>query len=325
MAMFWAFALALCLALYVVLDGFDLGVGILFGLAPSEKCRRHMMDAISPVWDGNETWLVLSAATLYAAFPAVYAIAVSAFYLPVIVMLGGLILRGVSFEFRDKGGRYQFVWTLSFFAGSVVAAFAQGCTIGAFVEELPVHDGRFAGSMLTWLSPFAVLCGAGLCLGYAMLGASWLIHKTKAEARTYGYAILPLLVGGVMLFLIVAGTSAFAMDLRITHRWVQRPELFVFPAIGTLALLTMLLGILRKFDQVLYPAGVIMFIAAFLTMVLSVLPYMIPFSVTIASAAAPERSLKFLFWGAGVVILPITLAYTVAVYYIFRGKVSPSS
>ncbi len=325
MAMFWAAALGLCLAFYVVLDGFDLGVGILFGLAPSEKCRRRMMDAVSPVWDGNETWLVLSAATLYAAFPEVYAILVSAFYLPVIVMLGGLILRGVAFEFRSKSARFQPVWTLSFFVGSVVAAFAQGCTIGAFVQELPVHDGRFVGSVFSWLSPFAVLCGVGLVFGYAMLGASWLVHKTDTESRSFGYAMLPIVMGGLMLFLIVAGASAFAMDLRITHRWTQRPELFVFPAVGAVALLTMLLAVLRKFDRVLYPAGVVMFIAAFLTMVLSVLPYMIPFSVTIAAAAAPQQSLEFLFWGAGIVILPITVAYTGAVYFIFRGKVSPSS
>lgn len=324
MMAFWACALGLIMALYVVLDGFDLGVGILFPLAPGETVRRHMMDAVSPVWDGNETWLVMAAAALYGAFPPAYAILLSAFYLPVIVMLLGLVLRGIAFEFRNRSDRFRPVWTASFAAGSLVASFAQGSTIGAFVVQVPVHDGRFAGSVLSWLSPFALLCGAGLCLGYAMLGAGWLIYKTKGDTRAFAYRVLPVVMGGVMLFLIAAAASAFGLDLRVTHRWLQRPELFVFPAIGAFALLAMLYAILRQRDRVIYPAGVTMFIAAFLTMVLAVLPYIVPFSLTIAQAAAPPASLAFLFWGAGIVVLPITLAYTGVVYFIFRGKVSPS-
>src|SRR4051812_5061645 len=169
MAEFWAAALALTLLLYVLLDGFDLGVGILFGVAPDETARRHMMRAISPVWDGNETWLVLAATILFGAFPPVYALLLSAFYLPLLVMLAALILRGVAFEFRYKSRRLRRVWDAGFAGGSLLAAFVQGVTVGALVQELPVQDGRYAGDAFAWASPFALLCGVGLCLGYALL------------------------------------------------------------------------------------------------------------------------------------------------------------
>ncbi len=323
--MFWAAALGLALMLYVVLDGFDLGVGLLFPFAPGEAGRRHMMDAVSPVWDGNETWLVISGATLFGAFPEAYAILLGAFYLPVIVMLCGLILRGVAFEFRNHAGRPRWLWSASFFGGSLVAAMAQGTAVGAFVQELPVRDGVYTGSMFSWLSPFALLCGVGLCLRYAMLGTGWLVHKTDDEVRDFGYRALPVILGGVMLFLIAAGAAAFDMDLRVTHAWLSRPVLLVLPVLGALALLAALYGVARQRDRMIYPAGVVMVLCAFATMVLSLLPHIVPFSVTIGEAAAPRASPSFLFWGAGIVILPVTLLYTAAVYFIFRGKVRPSS
>jgi cytochrome d ubiquinol oxidase subunit II len=325
LVIFWAVALGLSLLLYVVLDGFDLGVGILFPFAPGERSRQQMMAAVSPVWDGNETWLIMSAATLFAAFPAAYAILLSAFYLPVIVMLCGLVLRGVAFEFRSRTERYRWLWSVSFFLGSLVAAFAQGSTIGAFVQQIPVHDGAFAGSVFSWLSPFAVLCGVGLCLGYAMLGAGWLVLKTEAPVRDFGYAAIAASVSGVMVFLLAATVSVFAMHLRVADQWRQQPVLFAFLVIGAIALLTMIYAVVRERDRLLYPMAVVMFVAAFCTMVLAVLPYIVPFSVTLAAAAAPQSSLTFLFWGAGVVVLPLTLIYTGAVYYIFRGKVVSGS
>jgi cytochrome d ubiquinol oxidase subunit II len=310
---FWGTALGVSLLLYVVLDGFDLGVGILFPFAPGERSRQQMMEAVAPVWDGNETWLIMSAATLFAAFPAAYAVLLSAFYLPVIIMLCGLI--------RSRTVRYRWLWSASFFLGSLFAAFAQGSAIGAFVQQVPVHDGVFDGSVFSWLSPFALLCGVGLCLGYSMLGAGWLVLKTEAAVRDFSYASLAVTLSGVMVFLLAAAVSVFAMHLRVADQWRQRPVLFVFLAIGAVALLTMLYAIVRERDRVLYPMAVVMFCAAFCTMVLAVLPYIVPFSMTLAEAAAPKSSLTFLFWGAGIIVLPLTLIYTGVVYFIFRGKV----
>jgi len=194
LANFWAAVVALAILLYVVLDGFDLGTGILFGFTRDEAQRRHMLATISPVWDGNETWLVLSVAALFAAFPRVYALVLSAFYLPFCLMLAALILRGVAFEYRHNAGpRMRAVWDFGFTAGSVVATFMQGSVVGALVSGLPVGiDGRYAGgSVVDWISPFAALCGVGLCLGDAMLGAAWLVLKSEGELRERCYRLLP--------------------------------------------------------------------------------------------------------------------------------------
>src|ERR1700682_910329 len=196
LANFWAAAIALSLLLYVVLDGFDLGVGILFGFTRDETQRRDMLAAISPVWDDNETWLVLAASALFAAFPLVYALLLSAFYLPLCIMLAALILRGVAFEFRHKAGSVmRRVWDAGFAGGSLVATFMQGATLGALVYGLPVVDGRYSGNgVLDWLSPFAVLCGLGLCVGDALLGSAWLVLKGEGELRERAYRLLPWLL-----------------------------------------------------------------------------------------------------------------------------------
>src|SRR5713101_378761 len=165
MVMFWVSLLAVSVLLYVLLDGFDLGVGILFGLTGSEDRRRAMLSAVAPVWDGNETWLVVTGVTLWGAFPVVYATLLSAFYLPLLLMLAGLILRGVAFEFRYKTERLRWIWDAGFAGGSLAAAFIQGLTVGALVEGLPIENGQYAGGDFGWFSPFAALCGVGLCLG----------------------------------------------------------------------------------------------------------------------------------------------------------------
>jgi cytochrome d ubiquinol oxidase subunit II len=326
LANFWAAVLGLGLLLYVVLDGFDLGVGILFGLTKDESTRRHMMGAISPVWDGNETWLVVGAVVLWAAFPTVYALLLSAFYLPLSLMIGALILRGVAFEFRHKAGpRMRYVWDAGFAGGSLVAAFVQGSTIGTLVSGLPVGaDGRFAGSgVLDWLSPFAALCGVGLCLGDAMLGAAWLVLKSEGDVRERGYRLLPWLLAGVLVFLCCAFVASSWMDLPVMHRWIQRPWLVVFLGIGLLAVVLMLLGVRRRRDAWPFTGAALIFCAAFATLAASFLPYIVPFSLTIADAAAPQSSLQFIFWGAGAFVLPLMLIYTIAIYVVFKGKVDP--
>ena len=322
---FWSAALALSLLLYVLLDGFDLGIGILFLFAPDERHRRTMMDAVSPVWDGNETWLIISGATLFAAFPAAYAILLGAFYLPVIVMLCGLILRGVAFEFRLRSRGMRWLWTASFGIGSVVAAFMQGAAIGAFVQELPVRDGIYVGGPFAWFSAYAVLCGFGLVLGYALLGAAWLIHKAEGPIRDFGYRVMPRLMIGLAVFLALAAIGLFAFHMRVANAWIERPLLLIPLAIGTLAGGALVIGVRRRIDRVPLPAVMTMFVAAFVTMVGSLLPYIVPFSLTLREAAAPHASLAFIFWGAGLVVLPVTLIYTAVVYWVFRGKVQPSS
>src|SRR6202042_497140 len=187
MVMFWVSLLAISILLYVLLDGVDLGVGLLFGLARGEARRGAMLSAVAPIWDGNETWLVITAVILWGAFPVVYASLLSAFYLPLIVMLLGLILRGVAFEFRYKTQRLRWVWDWSFAGGSLVATFIQGMTVGALVKGLQITNGEYSGGETGWLTPFAVLCGVGLCLGYALLGACWLAKKSGGEIRDVGH------------------------------------------------------------------------------------------------------------------------------------------
>jgi cytochrome bd ubiquinol oxidase subunit II len=177
MIMFWASLLAISMLIYLLLDGFDLGVGMLYALAKNEANRTTMLHTIAPVWDGNETWLVVSGVILWGAFPVVYATLMSAFYIPVIMMLLGLILRGVAFEYRGKTTRLRWVWDLSFAGGSLMASFMQGVTVGSLVEGLQFANGQYSGGAFGWLSPFSVLCGIGLCLGYALLGASWLVRN----------------------------------------------------------------------------------------------------------------------------------------------------
>ncbi|MGE7417684.1 cytochrome d ubiquinol oxidase subunit II [Methylobacterium tarhaniae] len=319
---FWAAALALSLLLYVLLDGFDLGVGMLFPFAPDEAGRRHMLAAISPVWDGNETWLVVAAAILFGAFPPVYALLLSAFYLPLLVMLAGLILRGVAFEFRYKSRRLRRLWDAGFVAGSYAAAFIQGATVGALVEGLAVENGAYAGGPLGWLSPFALSCGVGLCIGYALIGACWIAGKTTGAPRDLALRLLPRLLAALMAFLAAAFALALSGRLAVMQRWIDRPFLILFPLIGAGAVALLLRGIRRHDDRLLFPAAALIFAAAFATLAASFLPYMVPFSITIEEAAAPEASLRFLFWGAGLFVLPLTLAYTVAVYVIFRGRVN---
>jgi len=215
---FWAAVIAFAILMYVVLDGYDLGVGILFGTMTDERHRATMMGAIAPYWDGNETWLVLTGAGLFAAFPMVYAIFLPAFYLPVALMLLGIAFRGVAFEFRERSTKMRPVWDHGFFFGSLVIAFVQGAAIGAMVQELHVVDGRYAGGGFDWVTPFAIFCGIGAVLGYALLGAGWLVLKTEGELRDWVYLRLPWLLGGVVIVLIIVFVYALAAGLHVFDR-----------------------------------------------------------------------------------------------------------
>ena len=322
MVLFWISVVALAVLLYVLLDGFDLGVGILFGFARNEASRRAMMGAVAPVWDGNETWLIVSAVVLWGAFPLVYSILLAALYIPVLFMLTGLVLRGVAFEFRNRAGASRWVWNAAFFGGSLLAAFMQGVMVAALVEGLAVGDGHYVGGAMSWLTPFAVLSGAGLCVGYALLGAGWLLLKSDDELRAAARRWIPRLALALLAVLVAVFVYALAKDLRILHRWIERPYLFFFPAVAVVAA-----GILisrarqeRYQDQTPFEMMTILFAMAFGTFLISFWPYMIPFSVTIDEAAAPHSSLAFMFWGEGLFILPLMLFYTFFAYRVFRGR-----
>jgi cytochrome d ubiquinol oxidase subunit II len=322
MIMFWVFVLAIATLLYVLLDGFDLGVGIIFGLTRNEAERRVMFSAVAPVWDGNETWLVVTAVVLWGAFPVVYATLLSAFYLPLLVMLAGLILRGVAFEFRYKTERLRWIWDAGFAGGSLAASFIQGMTVGALVEGLPIKDGQYAGGDFGWLSPFALLCGVGLTLGYALLGAAWLVRKCDAAVRDNAYRLIPALAIGLLIFLIAVFAYALAENLQVMGRWLERPYLFVFPAIGVLAAILLALSVRRRDDRRPFTMVATIFASAFGTLAISFWPYMIPFSITVEDAAAPHASLAFMFWGEGLFVFPLMLVYAAVSYRVFRGKVT---
>ena len=321
MVWFWVAVLAISVLLYVLLDGFDLGVGILFGFAREEPRQDAMMSAVAPVWDGNETWLVVAGVVLWGAFPLVYSILLSAFYLPVLLMLAGLILRGVAFEYRHKAQSMRWIWSVSFAGGSLLAAFMQGVMVGALVEHLPVSDGRYAGTMFGWLSPFPVLCGVGLCVGYALLGACWLVLKSDGEVRESAYGLIPYLAMSLLACLIIVFCFALIENLPVMTRWLHRPYLFVFPLIGALAAIVLAVSVHRRRDGPPFLMVAIAFAAAFSTFAISFWPYIIPFQITIQEGAAPHSSLAFMFWGEGLFVFPLMLLYTATNLTVFRGKV----
>jgi cytochrome d ubiquinol oxidase subunit II len=321
LALFWAGAIALSIFVYVILDGFDLGVGVLFGTTNEDTKRVQMMNAIAPFWDGNETWLVIIGASLFAAFPVVYAVFFSAFYLPALLMLFGLIFRGVAFEFRSRAGDMRWFWDRGLWLGSIVVAFVQGAAVGAMMRGVPVVNNQYAGDAFGWLRPFSVLTGIGLVLGYALLGAGWLVLKTEGPLRAWAYARIPWLVGGVatalglaFLVSITVDAGAIAQSNLQDRRWGV-----AFPILAGAALIGIAMGARARRDDLPFPLTVLFFLASYVTLGVMFWPYMVPYSITVADAAAPDASLGFIFYG-GVIVLPVIFLYSIGVYYIFRGK-----
>ncbi len=323
LALFWAAVIGFSILLYVVLDGFDLGVGILFGSTSKESHRLQMMNAIAPFWDGNETWLVVVGAGLFATFPVVYAVFMGAFYLPVLLLLVGLIFRGIAFEFRFRAVRMRWLWDWGFFIGSIVVAFVQGAAVGALMRGLPVSDGQFAGGSLDWLHPFPVLTGIGLVFGYALLGAGWVVLKSEGELRAWARRRVPWLALAVFIVLGLAFTVSVTVDAGAVAQsnLRARPWGLVFPVVAVAALLGVVMSARRGMrDGMPFLLTVLFIVAAYLTLGVMFWPFMVPYAVTMGNAAAPEASLRFLFYGA-VVVLPVILVYTCGIYWVFRGKV----
>lgn len=325
MASFWVFVVLTAISFYVLLDGFDLGVGILFGLVHDEARRLRMLEAISPVWDGNETWLVMTGAVLFGAFPVVYSAVLSAFYLPICVMLAALIMRGVAFEYRHHAVRMRGLWDTGFIIGSFLVSFIQGAAIGALSKGLPIVDGQYVGTAFGWLGPFSVLCGIGLSLGYALLGAAWLIHKCEGDTRAFAKRIFPLLLGCTFVVLVAVFAGAIIEHAAILQRWKSLSWRYVFPVAATLATGGLLLIERRLNDVRPLLLTMLIFLCALGAFVVSFWPYMIPFSITVTQAQAPMKSLAFMFWGIGIVVFPLTIGYTLMNYFVFRGKMKYGS
>jgi cytochrome d ubiquinol oxidase subunit II len=318
----WAALIGTAVALYVILDGFDLGIGLLFPFARSERERDQMMRSIAPFWDGNETWLVLGGAGLLVAFPLAYAVIMPALYLPVIVMLLGLIFRGIAFEFRTVSNS-KTAWNFAFTAGSTVAAFAQGVVLGGLIQGIEVADNAYAGGPLDWATPFALFCGLALLSGYALLGATWLVMKTEGavaeRARTHAKAILL----AVLVFMALVSIWTPLAQPRIAERWFTLPNiLYLWPVPVVTALVAYVLwrALERGREMTPFLATVALFLLGYLGLVISNFPYLVPPSLTVWQTAAVPSSQIFMLLGT-LFLLPMILGYITFIFWIFRGKV----
>jgi cytochrome bd ubiquinol oxidase subunit II len=327
LAFIWALLIAFAVLAYVLFDGFDLGIGILFPYFAAENERDDAMNSVAPVWDGNETWLVLGGGGLMAAFPLAYAVVLPALYAPITAMLLGLIFRGVAFEFRYRSTRRKLIWDWAFAVGSTVAAFAQGIALGALVQGIPVSGRAYAGGWWDWLTWFSILTGLALVIGYALLGATWLIWKTSGELQQKAYS-LAWSTGLATLALIgIVSLIMPFLDPLFRQRWFSFPNIVYaapVPILVALAALMLLAGLGRRRERAPFFAAVALFVLSYLGLGISFYPYILPPSLTIWDAAAPAKSLAFLLVGA-VVLIPLILAYTAWSYWVFRGKVGAST
>ena len=319
----WALIIGTAVALYVVLDGFDLGIGILFPLFPREHDRDQMMNTVAPFWDGNETWLVLGGGGLWVAFPKAFAVIMPALYLPVIVLLLALIFRGVAFEFRWVAKPHHAWWDRAFAGGSIVAAFSQGLVLGGLLQGIEVRHGQFAGGPLDWLTPFSLLTGCALVVGYALIGATWLVMKTDAdvEARSRRLGI-GLLAGLLVAIALVSIWTPLAVP-RIAERWFRMPDfiwLSQVPLATAIAAYACWWGLRHGRPVMPFAASVVLFLLAYVGLVISNVPYLVPPVITVWDAAADPKAQRFMLVGV-LILLPVILGYTVFNYWVFRGKV----
>jgi len=320
----WAIIILFGVMMYVVMDGFDLGIGILFPFFDAKEDRDVMMNTVAPVWDGNETWLVLGGAGLLAAFPLAYSVVLSAFYLPLILMLIGLIFRGVAFEFRFKAlpGKRR-MWDQAFIGGSVTATFFQGVTLGGYIDGVPVRNGQFAGGTLDWLTAFSLFTGCGLVATYALLGATWLVMKTDGSLQQRMRSVARALAMVLLAFIAVISIWTPLAHEEIARRWFTLPNLLWFaPVPALVALVTWQL--LRTLRHDAHAAPFVLTLAlvflGYSGLGISLWPNIIPPDISIWEAAGPPQSLGFALVGA-LLITPMILMYTAWGYWVFRGKV----
>ena len=320
----WFLIIGFSIMMYVIMDGFDLGIGILFPFIPDRDDRDTMVNTVAPVWDGNETWLVLGGAGLMAAFPLAYAVLLSALYIPALCFLGGLIWRGVSFEFRFKADEaHKPFWDKAFMLGSYVAAFFQGVMLGAFLDGYRVVDGVAVGHVMSWLTPFSLFTGVGVVIAYALLGATWLVLKTEGALQRRVMAMVrPILLATLFVIAAVSLWTPLAHPA-IAARWFALPNFLFFAPVPALVLVSAW-AIVRSLKDSPHAApfvwSLILVFLGFSGLVISIWPNILPPDISIWDAAAPPQSLGFTLVGA-LLIIPFILAYTAWSYYVFRGKV----
>lgn len=320
--MFFAFIIAFAILAYVVMDGFDLGVGILFPFLPVGRERDSAINSVAPVWDGNETWLVMGGGGLLAAFPLAYGMILSALYAPIVVMLLALVFRGVAFEFRWRDPRHRPLWDVAFSGGSIVAALAQGITLGALLQGIAVQNRTYAGGWFDWLTPFSLLVGVSLVCGYALLGSTWLVMKSEGSLQERCYRLAYRL--GIATIVAMAAVSAATPFLREAYwlRWFAWPQVLFTAQVPLLvAIVTFVLfwSLRRGHHYTPFLMALALFGLGLAGLGISLYPFVVPPSVSIWDAAAPDDSLKFMLPGV-LVMIPIILAYTGYSYWVFRGK-----
>jgi cytochrome bd ubiquinol oxidase subunit II len=323
----WFFIIGFGVLMYVLMDGFVLGIGILAPFAENEAQLDHMMNTAAPIWDGNETWLVLGGVGLLAAFPKAYAIALSGLYLPVLLMLVALILRGVSFEFRFKAHTSKRLWGVCFALGSIAAGFAQGLILGAIVEGMPLKEGRYLGGALDWFSPFSMLTGTAVVFGYALLGSTWLILKTEGALQNVAFALTRPLVAVVVAFMGLVSTWLPFLSSQIMSRWFESGNFVWLSPVPLLALVNAVAlwrAVMRRADHAPFILALTFFVLGFLGLVLGMWPNLLPPNLSIWEAAAPPSTQGFVLVGT-LIMLPAVLGYTWWSYSVFRGKVAADS
>jgi cytochrome bd ubiquinol oxidase subunit II len=323
LAFIWAGLIAFAVLAYVLFDGFDLGIGVLFPFLATDQERDQAMNSVAPVWDGNETWLVLGGGGLMAAFPLAFAVVMPALYAPIVAMLLGLVFRGVAFEFRWRTVRGKFLWDWAFAGGSAVAAFAQGIALGALVQGIPVANRAYAGGWWDWLTWFSLLTGVALVIGYALLGASWLIMKTSGQLQARARRFAWIAGAGTLALIGLVSLITPFLDPIFMQRWFAWPAIVYsapVPIFVALAALALFWGLYSHREGVPFLAAIALFVLSYIGLGISFYPYILPPSITIWDAAAPDNSLAFLLVGAGVLI-PLILGYTAWAYWVFRGKV----
>jgi cytochrome d ubiquinol oxidase subunit II len=325
LAFIWAGIIAFAVLTYVILDGFDLGLGILFPFAKTDRDRDVMMNSVAPVWDGNETWLVMGGGGLFAVFPLAYAVIMPALYMPITLMLLALIFRGVAFEYRWRTAKWKYVWDWAFFLGSLLAAFTQGIALGALVQGIEVADRAYSGGWWDWLTPFSILTGVAVVKGYCLLGATWLVLKTtgalhaqmRGFSKTFGIATL-FFIGVVSIFTPLQDPVYF-------QRWFDMPGLLftaIVPALLAFASWQLFASLKSDNDLIPFLSSLGLFVLSFIGIGISFYPNIVPPSLTIWQAAAPDESLSFTLVGTAILV-PIILIYTAYAYWVFRGKVDP--
>jgi len=320
----WMFIIVFGLMMYVIMDGFDLGIGILFAFVPDRADRDIMVNTVAPVWDGNETWLVLGGAALLAAFPLAYSVILSALYLPIILMLVGLIWRGVAFEFRFKADEaHRPFWDKAFAWGSYIATFCQGVALGTFINGFKVSDGAYAGGPIDWLTPFSLFTGLGLLLAYALLGSTWLVMKTEGRVQSRMKELARLAAIAVLFAIAIVSLWTPFSHPEVAARWFALPNVVLFSPVPVLVLLAtwaLLRTLKRDSHAAPFVLALFLLFLGYTGLIISVWPHIIPPTISIWDAASPPESMGFTLVGA-LFTIPFILAYTAWSYYVFRGKV----